>query len=471
MTIDQLPPETLTHVLSCLHVNDLLRCRLVCRKWRSNIENNVRISDLMVREQEEDREQFFVFTPRLVESSHQFVADNPNFSGCQIMQILLRHLKKLSIDRLNSAFDLEHLANLECLQVQELTLNTPNRLRSTSLKTLAVLRNCGEQLRLDTPNLLMFEFEMGLDRFEFAHPESVSHLAATSFRQEFRQFRNLQIFFIGCSCIRGFFSTEIPSEILKTFPALRELHCSLINSNVLLDILADKNDLKRTKFRFYLRGLPINTINELNGYVDQNGIFLDFDLNSNFHHILENYPDLASPLPFIRSVNYSSLNRHFNGQFEKGFFHKFINIRRLVVNELIYDERQFVWFVKNCKWLEEFEVNADLSQSIYDWLPTYRPQINRLTIYQEQVLDFSFVFDFEELVFFKTTQEVSFVFAANLIRQFGRLMCIRFKHNDNPIEILSKNHKIRSSRCLKSFRSKSYLLQFLSSDAAANWPP
>lgn len=476
MAIDQLPPEMLTRILSCLHVNDMLRCRLVCCEWRLTIENNLRLRDLTVREHEEDREQFFVFTTQLMESSHQFVTSNLNFLQSQTIRNILKHLKRLSINRLDSAllFDLESLANLEYLEVREINLIAPRTLRSTSLKTLAVLRNCGKRLRLETPNLCMFEFEMGLDRFEFVFPESVSHLAATSFRKEFCQFQNLKFFYIGCPQIRGFFSTEIPSGILKLFPALCQLHCGLINKMVLSQILSDKNDLSRWNFEFFLCGLPINTTSELNGYVDPtNGLLFDFDLDSNFHFILEHYLDLTSPLPFIRSVNYSSLNRHFNRQIKREFFCKFINIRRLVVSEPIDDQPQFAWFVRKCKWLEELELkNVSLnSQSVYDWLPTGLAHLNRLTIEAGQPLDLSFVLSFEELTFFLTTQEVSLLFVANLINQLDRLLYLKFKHNDQTIEIRLITPLIRTSVSFKHFGSKNALVKFLESDASTKWFP
>lgn len=133
-------------------------------------------------------------------------------------------------------------------------------------------------------------------------------------------------------------------------------------------LLSSRDRLSRTDFKFYWRGLLIDTIEQLDN-CPNNGSQLKIYQSKHFQLVLSNYSKLPSELLYNRFVDYTLLNRHFNGQIDRGFFRRFTHIRRLVINEPIGDQEQFVWFVRNCKLLEEFKVkNSGLDPMVYDQL-------------------------------------------------------------------------------------------------------
>lgn len=465
---DKLPPEMLTHVLICLDVNDLLRCQLVNRRWKATIESNIRINRLAVRESEAEDEEWsvhLVFTSQLMESTHQFITRSRNFTQRKIMLTILKNLRKLSIDRLDSglALCLEGLTNLEHLEIWDFFLDRIHKFKSTNLKALTVRVVTGPQraLWLDTPNLSTVEIgcQMRASSLQFIYPESVTRLAAYYYDEEFLQFKNLTVCFIF-NCV------EMPSDLLEMHPALRLLHCGRSSWSAASALLSSKSQLRRSDFKFYNCGLPIDTIEELGGYVDgeDDELLFDFTRSEHFHLILSSYSRRESLMPYNRLVNYTLLVRHFNGQIERGIFGWFTNIRKLVVSKPIGGRAQFVWFIRNCKWLHELIVKkCKLGQSICDRLPDYQPHLRELEFYKEPRLDFGFLLGFRKLRLFKTTQQVSLSFAARAIRQLDKLRIFDFKHKGKPVMVTTYDYQLLTSEGTRSFDSREGLVQQLES--------
>ena len=425
LIIDQLPPEILSLILSSLDISDLLRCRLVNRRWKATIEFNVRIKGLTVREHEFSDPQYFEFSDQLMKRNHQFITVSKNFAQDQFMQTILKNLRKFAIDILNLAIvhSLDGLTSLEHLEVYELALEALFTIKSTNLKTLAVnsINFNGEgylfkgnslpkQLRLDTPNLSTVEFgwDYCFEALEFVYPRSVTTFSAYLYQEDFRQFENLRVCYIhDFGCIDDMF----PTDFLKLFPALHLFHCKWTSKDFVSNLLSSKDRLKRTDFKFYLRGLQIKKIEKLEKVCPNDR----FARNKHFKLLLAKYHQLPSAVPYNRSMNYTVLNRHFNGRIDRGFFDRFKNILRLLVTKPIGDQEQFAWFVRNCGQLQELTIEkAGADQSLYDQLPDYCPRISKLQLNEKQELNLRFALRLKNLHDFKL-QDVPFSFARSAV--------------------------------------------------------
>lgn len=459
MAMDKFPPELLVQVLSCLDVNDLLNCRLVNRQWKATIECHIRIHGLTVREQEVNPKVFLVFTTPSMNSNHRFVScRSGDFTKISFLKIILKNLKKLSVNKFHSEVigSLNKLANLENLFIRG--IDTKLTIQSTSLRTLAVKWKAEKaKLSLDTPNLSKIDFYSKVqyrDSLRFVgsgDPKSITHLSALEFSEVFPQLANLKVCYLVDS-------ERIPSGLLKIFPALQLLHFARCESTKVSALLSSKSKLRRTEFKLYHLGLPIDRpkldgdmdvhfdIGYLAKYVDRFRYKLNIVLRKewassslserkHFRLLLSNYSRLPSQMPYNVFVNYRSLNRHFNGQIDRGFFSRFINIRFLNVEKPIGDQDQFLWFLRNCKQLEKLVIKNALDQKLYDQLPEYWPSSSELAIEEAQKLDWKFLLEFKQLLRFTTGQEISLSLVTRAIQKFETLKYFEFQRHNRLVRI------------------------------------
>ena len=464
MSIDKFPPELLTQVLSCLDLNDLLKCRLVCRQWKATIEGHIRIHGLTVQEKAGDHEQFLVFTTPSMDSNHRFVSRcSGNFTKSHFLKSVLKKLKKLSVNK--SHFKV--LRSLENLGVEHLFVRGVDRkivIKSINLRTIAIELNPEKgKLRLNTPNLTRIDvydyydnkwlYENTLQFVGSGDPRSVTHLSALQFCEEFHQFTNLEVVYIGDS------NEETPfTDFLTLFPALHLLHFARCKRADVEAILTSKRTLGRTDFKLYYLGMPIHSVKDLDrsmhidgatdiGYVAK---YLDIyrcqlpnkkewvspNERTLFRLLLSNYSTLPTPLPFNVFVNYASLYRHLNGLIDRGIFSRFVNIRFLNMEERIGDQEQFVWFARSCKQLEILIIkNAGLDQKFYDLLPYFWRRTPELIIDEEHRLDWNFLLSFNQLRQLTTSQDVPISTVLRAIRKFDELKYFEFKRVDSPTQI------------------------------------
>lgn len=500
--IEYLPVEVLIHIFERVEsINDLLRYRLVERKWNFIILNYVRIKNLTIDSTEPipSKRTFFFFSFDSKETNrHLTISDIEFFQSSLIMQTVLSNLRRLSINCFSEhtphcllICSLSELIHLEQLEIGRLH-STPTTLNLPNLKTLLIEKllilpaNTYEdhplegpfRLVLNTPSLCAYKTSSDLAYCDFMFPESVRQLSLKFHTTQAYQFKRLEIYYLKIG---------EPSDVLEKLPCLTALHIRTpLAKGTVEDLLDAKERLERPNFRFFYCGVPIDTTRQLTKFItDKAGIvwpsLLDLNEPANFRLVLVNYSQLPEFMPFLTCVNYNRLVAFMTALddlddeiacFNPSFFRQFLNIREIHADKNVKEIARLLDFLKRCPNLRGLHLlnQDDFPQVEYNRMPENHPLLKAVSFTERTKADFDFLLRFFDLHSIVTSRGPNFQLVLQAFKKFRSLQSFCFKLESgediaicsSPLEhFITFAGKPKSSPRRLKFRDRLHLIRVL----------
>ena len=419
--MEDLPDEVLLMILSeYLPVSDLVKCRLLSKRFNFLVDNFVKLKRL-----EFDYYGRFFNTTQTCQLSYvtdkQKAAEPTNVNQLVIcnfpvfylprhssFQLLCSNLKSLTLTVnfkltiLNMA-ELNGLVKLEQLFIYKLfildtyprpALDLPN-LKLLSIQSVRFLqyREAGRIQKLVVRSKikqLFYQADFEGSSLELKHPDHVSLLKIANLKENLSSFKNLRV--LHCKSI-----SEPNANILELLPNLEEISLQAYcpeeehTRRTVSQLMSQRAALNRHQLKIYYFGVLLNKPYEDYDFEKFEPKF-DNLVAMHLHH----YGQLAEHLPYVYRVNYDAeladrladsvvgkklpLNSH---GFPVDFFER-TNIQEIRISEIPNSDR-LASFLKQCKRVRELhferKAGAQLEQSLVDLIADlYAFSLNWLSI-------------------------------------------------------------------------------------------
>ena len=377
-------------IFSFLDMNDLMRFSRLSSAWRSLILDSVEIGSLSCKEKVGHfHELRYSFNFETIENDRLLLADDLKFLRSEsLLTVLRRSLKKLYIHHplgyieqssksLVSA--LNQLIQLEQLQLNELEFvgNTEELiLPNLQCLTIPKVTRYG-QLTLNTPKLTSFstgdicmQNSGKLRNFKFEYPANIVCLDVEEYEPDLMKFPNLEILY--CQT----FSNKLASihDLLVALPKLKQLQCQNVHGESVCQLLSSKCKLRRLDFNFYFCGFRIDTINDLDEYMNWKHDQFEIEWAVyGYKSMLSNPHKLSQHIRYVWEIYYYEvLVQSFDRISFASFFGRIAKMEDVEINGPVNDEPKLVEFLKACKFITNLSTEKTaLSQSLFDRLPVY----------------------------------------------------------------------------------------------------
>ena len=338
--------------------------------------------------------------------SLQLLSKHAMFSRLRSMFLSLPKISNFRFEQYINPF-FGQLEELSCLglNLEQTCLSLPH------LKTLSVhgLRINVQPIKLMLPELRQFSTSSSISAFEFAHPETVTHMLLNEDHESIVQFVNLEC--LSCQTYR---------HEAVIFPALTKLK-RIHYDNVREILTKDFAQIHRTKQNSGRHETKIVILS-----LDYQDYRLERDKFS-FESTLKNYFAgkliTSRPISIIPNIDFNTLSDQLNGQsLPADFWDTFSNIRSITVHRKIErDVKLFFILLDKITNLYDLRLSSAFDghkdeQRCYVSLPFYSKHVRKLEINsreQEVPLDLHFVLKFNYLQRFKTNLMVR----SNVVRQ------------------------------------------------------
>lgn len=426
--MNRLPEECLILIFKKVDLLQLLKLREVCVTWKAIIES-MRIKHVNVVDSQFNRREkwdllglelvsyeslLYHSKPSLLISlfrapaptgSLQLVCKNAMFSRLKSMLISLPSISEFRFENYINPFfrQLEELAFLDLnlgATLEQTCLNLPH------LKTLSIhgFRMIARPIKLELPSLHQFSTNRTIDFFEFAHPETVTHMFLSEDDESIVQFVNLEC--LSC-CI---YNHE--SVIFSALTKLKRIHYDNTREILFKDfamVHRDKQNSGRQETKIIIRGV------DYQDYRFQRGNKFTFE--STWKNYLAGKLITSGPISVVpNSIDFNSLSDELDGQsIPADFKESFSNIRTIRVSRKIEgDVKLFFNLLDHHPNLNHLQLSSAFDgykdqQRYYDSLPNYSKYVQRLEISsgdQEASFDLNFVLRFSYLQRFKYNKMV-----------------------------------------------------------------
>ena len=453
--MDNLPNELLVKIIYLLPIKEIIKNKIVNKKWHSIIESIVKVKSLMLCNYLPDRGNLFrydrimaccapVDCENVIRVGNQELSftvtrlNQPIFINLRSLFLVGIHPKAngfLIINFLNNFKQLEHL-RLAGLRVQCkgecCNLELPN------LKILNIIHlDIKKRIVFNTPSLRKVIF--GLNKWQnnkisFKYVRRIKTLEMVNYNKYAEVFANLEYFY--CSCLEY--------VDLSNWPYLKEIQFSG-DEEVWKDLKKQKDELRRDYLKIYYLGFEFDKMpND-----KMQSILWDITNARSFMTVQSysiNYNILANVLPYVTRLCYLELECHSDHlPGISDLMRKFVNLHRLTVLGKIYNLDQFIVVLENCPSLASLElISSSLNQQFFDnLLLKLCPNLDALKIERERDLNFTFLNKFKKIHRFSTDQKLCLEWFYEIIksrdwREFT------FNHNGTKIEVC----------CFKSFTIK-----------------
>lgn len=455
-----------------LDLIELLKCRLVSKKWK-NLIDKIKIRELIVSKSTPMgiRRYCWYHSNRLIYYKNSFHSLNLFSMNVPMFQNLTKNLKYLNItfdliqndqqfniSHLNNFKQLEHL-NLCCIEMKESVKLVLPELRilcfdelQDMLSPLFEIFN-SNILTVDSPKLEIL-FLNYIEKFELVHYESVKRLQiGSSFIDEqfLNSFTNLE--YLQCDHFQ-----LLSANALNYLPNLKELNCNYKSS--LLMFGENFKEMIKNLLEQKFNGLKINFL----GIQLRDDCFnFESNLNDPIDLHVKNYENLCNNLNWFNAFNYSRFMELTNNQMPNDLFKKYTNIQIVIANKIV-NQIHFINFLKNCKKLSKLTIsnsslNVSLDQAFYDQLGSFTSLIE-LTIRDTNniQINFEFILHLQQLHYFQTTNEMTTDLVLKSIKQNNYLSLICFENCGN-VYLIQKNEQnnfdLAYMKSIKELRYKS----------------
>ena len=422
-----LPNEMIEMIFKKLNnLNEILKCRLVSKRCKQ-VVNGIRITSLRVNIVNES--QFSILnlqggqlTKELIGSmSVLFKAESPNFLYRELMKQMLSRLRKLAISSVaNRNFwrfqaNINQLNDLEHLVIVTVEARNSICLRFDHIRTFAILHHFSAHITLTAPRLTKLILKTSPSKLgsklKLVKPNELTHLIVSceGWRALSNNYHKDKIEYVSLDSV----SLRETKEIIRTHPALRELHIQLMKAIDVREIVKQKKVSRNLDLIIYLHGLPIKDFEDIKLlFGDQ--IWVGKSVRPSY--VIANFEQIRS-INRVLSINYSELLRHRLSV--DAFVSKFVHIEQVTVGETLDSAASFIGFLKKCKKLKELTItNSSPNQEFYDALPTVCAGLETLKIELVHQIDLEFfwLLKYSQLKKFTINQEINLALVDRLIR-------------------------------------------------------
>ena len=435
LSIDQLPDLCLRHIFTRLGLQDLARCRAVCRLFKFYADRAGPV-DLVVASFYDHLEKKWYQTDKPVDYNDsielsKFASLKPSQFGLnqrlKFLCVFMRSSVDFDTDTLNGFEQLVHLEFDWSGLFQKPTKSFELRLRN--LRTLSLGNLVYDRLVLKTPLLEVLQLET-IATVQIEQPESIKKLCCQYENAAvLAKFKNVELF----RC--GWISEPLDSDLLSVWKNLKELdldlELSIIDYNQLrsslMQILNQRTALRREGLNIYLNNIRLIGAGQLENH-DRMQNREKFQIK-NYKFIREGFRfDL-----YLFEVNYNNLLNLVGGEISGEFFEKFPDIQIVVVSGVV-DPDRFSWFLKNARDLTDLILadftNTSLNQEFLDSLPSVAARLHQLEIRgaSNSLINFDFIFQLKVLINFRTDRQLEqpLVLAAKAFRSIALFHLFEF---------------------------------------------
>ena len=410
VVIDDLPNEVLYLVFSRFDLLEKLRLRAVCLRWKLIIES-FSIKDVSIVDSQFNQNErwyhvgleslncqnliyyysinepnpplyrrltslFGSIGPEKLSGSLQFVSQQPMFARLKSMFISLKSINDFRFE----TYINPHFPELEQLSCYGLTVGK-TCLSLANLKVLSLcwlFRSPNTRIRLELPNMYKL-VTASLNSFEFANPQTVTHLLLRVDHQSICQFSNLE--YLTCHQMKH------ESTIFSDLAKLKEIHFTYRRENEeekFAQIYQTKQRLGRYEVKMFTGGLEYPTYRQHPTYPIKEYYkgFLSRKCSSPVVSIIPNirYDDLLDTLDG-QAISRSLLSNIFNVRIIEGiarsskddvdaFFNLLNDFPNLYILNLTWpldgpNDKQAYYdsLPSRCKFLRELELNESDDQT------------------------------------------------------------------------------------------------------------
>ena len=440
--MDKLPTEMLKKIFQNVdQVDQLLNCKIVCKKWYSIIHQMIRLNSLAISEIRYYKillsEKWF--DPNepiqfLYDYQYKVVSRHSKLIRFNMNQPLLSQLKKLFIYCRNIwTNSINCLRQLEVLSLKDskLSSKTDISLNLPNLKAFSYKQNDHyDKLTLTCPNLEKLAYFHSFGNLSIIHPESIKEVQIHCKEDFIFDIVNCEYLYMEY----GHFDENILLKLTK----LKELHINRKDLDTLDRFIEQKRTLKRTNLKIY----HLNLLSDSFANLDQfNNTYRYYSLDSNTIQLYgPNYSNLPNNAYFISSADYNVLENYFwtnPNQIARSIIKKLVHLNQLIISDQIRDLNQFVGILKDRVYLNRLRITAQfIPQTFFDQILSKNCSIiEYLLIYNKNQLNFDFLFKFKELRFLFSTQQMTSDLIFKLFDRFELLEALGFQYGGSEVGI------------------------------------
>ena len=429
-------------------VDQLLNCKIVCKKWYSIIHQMIRLNSLVISRvnvykflsekwfSPNDQIQFLYDYQYKVVSRHskiiRFNMNQPLLSQLKKLFIYYRNIWTNSINCL-SYLEVLMLNYTELISKDDVSLNLPH-LREFSFRSNGHYHN----LTLNCPKLEKLAYYSSVN-LSIIHPECIKELN-TGYN------KNFMFELVNCEYLYleyGHFDENILLKLKK----LKELHNNSKDFDILNSFLEQKNSLKRTNLKIYYLNLlsdsfSLANLNQIHtSFVDEKRIDID-----TIHFYGPNYSNLPYKVYFIDTVDYNVIENYFwanPNQIARRIIKTLVQLNHLILSDQIRDVNQFICVLKDRRYLNTVRITAEfMPQNFFDQILAENCSIiEQLIVHNRNQLNFDFLLKFKELQSFQTGQHLTSELIFKLFDKFELLESIAFHYAGNEVRIKLDDRK------------------------------
>ena len=441
--MDDLPLVPAIKIIDYLSTEDILNLKLVNKWFYQIINENVKIKDLVISDQNDlPYNRICFYTCDQIRLQHLIKCNSNNnvYFNLNRPAILsqFKHLKQLYIYKSNVTLEtLNSLDGLVHLEIKYSKIKSLARKKELSLPMLEILNLDAtkfyfapviDSVKLQRLRLINFVVKL-------VHPESITHL-------EVDDFNNCEFFLSSCINLQHFYCYYskrymfLEINMVKNFPNLKSIHLDE-SKDEFVSLVNEKKRLKKD-LKIYFHNLEFD---EVPTRSFSNGKFLDLILSKSY---AENYSRLADCCPFIESAYYNWLEKFFV-QIPEKFMDRFVNLTSFIVDEKIKDFDQLIRVLRECRTITCLRLPSSLGQNFFDFhFYDLCPNIVTLDITSDEVLNCEFILKFKNIHELYVKQTLTVELVKKLIESL-KIMTFRFNfYYQDLFEIRITNYRDRA---------------------------
>lgn len=449
--MERLPRELMLMIFSKLDLIDLIDKKCVCKRWLHLI-NQINFKELVIINQNRSVDSFWfhIYKPLSIKfmlidylNLHHFDYESfrNNFHNLQFFKI--NYLIEDNLEQLN------HFPRLVHLEIDNLPRLSEDKI--LNLKFLKVFKFQSGLFKgriIVNSNHLEILCLVNLNQIKPLDLNLLKYIEVdycNESNQKLDQLNNLEILVykkIGLN--QDFSSLELPYNI-------KQLHFYSYDSvysqedlnkmrKVFLSILGILMNYQRkglNSLQVFFEGIELFQYKirfEDYGFDLRNDLVYDYTLKL----IQKNYDNTADILPEYCNINYIDLENAFVN-IPDNFFQKFNLITCVYANQSVLDLEKFALFLKNCEKLSRLGLFClELDQKFLDQLCNYSMKEFNLEFdltEENKLINYEFLFKFNALFKFKTTQNLSLNFIMQLMYKLRFLKDLEFYCSDKLVKI------------------------------------
>lgn len=437
--MEEINIEILPYIFLNLPLQDILNCKLVCKKWLFALRHWTKIRELIVYVEEQpvngkwENLRGFDCLHSLKLSSDRYLSRRN--TKLNFEEALFSNLKKLFIQRRSLIEDadrciegLNKFAALEELILPTIQLHRDTRLSLQRLKVLTIDKVFSQRfvLFLDTPRLEQLRV-FSNKRIEFSC-ESVSLK-----RMQVFHFYPSPVIASSLQYLFSYYLHHLADDFLQA-SKLRELHL-FAESDTFAALKLQRSNLVGKDVQLYFKGVRMDGVNaEI-----ESRLFNEVLDAKYLVWYLQNYDKLASRVPYLFIVKYDPFEQ-FADRLPANlpdFLSRFVALEKLVVKQPVKNEAKFIELLK-CLRVESLKLqDSGLGQHFYSVkLPAICPRLESLKIVEEQPemnqLDLEFIFGLKHLFDFSVSKNLKLDFVGRAFKELPNFRYFSFLFRDQP---------------------------------------